>query len=49
MAGQREEYKREETGTHWSVESEVGGDIVQPRQFKDRPLGLSIGRGKRSL
>ena len=26
MTGQREEYKREETGTQWSVDSRVGGE-----------------------
>ena len=49
MAGWREEYKGEERGTHWSVQTEVWGDTVQSRQSEDCSFGLIIGRGKSSL
>ena len=47
MAEQRKAYKEEETRAYWSLR--FGGDTVQSRQSEDRPFGLSIGRGKRSL
>ena len=43
MTGRREECKREETGTQWSMESEVGGEYYRVT------LCLTIGTGKISL